>query len=331
MAGKGIPTTYPMKANFPGHVLCSGSFRPNGATGIVSGSVKGNGFTVARTSAGLYTVTFDDNHSFPGKVSVLAGVRAADATPTIVQGGDYSEANRTLQLRVLQAAAGGVTEATGFIPIPIESAREIASNDIIALMDESGTDEIAAGYASGGHLVKDSTPLLIRVNGATDKQKRITWAATIVDEIALAAIPIPPDMKASTDIEVHALFQADGHVNSGKTVDCQAFYNGVGAYASDTEMGGNFTLADNENLQELTVTLAAANVGGATPHPGLLSLSLVPAAHANDAIYLMGMWLEYTRADWATTGQVFSPADMAADVDAEVSFAVVVDNDLVAG
>ena len=36
-----------------------GSFRPNGSSGIVAGSQKGHGWTVARTSLGLYTITFN--------------------------------------------------------------------------------------------------------------------------------------------------------------------------------------------------------------------------------------------------------------------------------
>lgn len=99
----------PVRAIGLNRVLLHGSFRPNGAGGIVAGSTKGKGFSVARDNVGLYTVTFAD--VFPESVSFLFGVRAADATPTIVQGGDFSAANKTLQIRLLQEAAGAFAVA----------------------------------------------------------------------------------------------------------------------------------------------------------------------------------------------------------------------------
>jgi hypothetical protein len=40
-----------------------GSFAPNGSSAIAGTSRKGLGFSVARTSAGLYTITFTDTQS----------------------------------------------------------------------------------------------------------------------------------------------------------------------------------------------------------------------------------------------------------------------------
>lgn len=298
-----------------GRVHIHGAFRPNGAGGIVSGSQKGKGWSVARTSAGLYTVTFDDK--YPAMVDCKAWARVADATPTIVQGGDYVAASKTMQIRVLQGTAGGVTEGTGFINIPISAAMEIEANDIPAMSDTEATATINAH----GDLARNSTPILQRANVGTDQQLRIHWAAADVAEITFPNVIIPPDIKVNTDMVVHAIFGASGHVDPGKTVACHMFYNAAsGAYAADAEVAANFTLADNENYQELTVTLASADIGGATPHPGFLNLSLLPAAHAADAVYLYGLWIEYTLADWATTGQIFSLTDLAADVDNEILF-----------
>lgn len=276
--------------------IVNGSFRPAGTgTPVV---VAGKGYTVARTSAGLYTVTFADK--YPHLVDCQVSVRVADTTPTIVQAGDFSAANKTLQIRTLRAATGGVTEAKGFVPIDISSGREIATNDIQNLA------------AAGGILASDSQPDLLRVNAGTDKALRITWAATEVDEVQLPPVPLPPDLDASQDVTVHLLIAKGTNTDAAAVIDVQAF-EGVG----DTEMGGNTAALDTDALTEYSVTLANADITG---HPGFLNLSLIPGAHANDAIYLYAMWLEYTRADWATSGQVFSLADLASDVDNVVNF-----------
>lgn len=83
-------------------VIMHGSFNPNGTS---APTVKdGKGFTVARSSVGLYVLTFA--RTFNELTSSLCGVRVADATPTIVQMGDYNAANSTLQIRTLQETGG---------------------------------------------------------------------------------------------------------------------------------------------------------------------------------------------------------------------------------
>lgn len=48
--------------------VISGSFAPNGASAVASTSVKGKGFSVARTGAGVFTITLQDAY-----VALLAG------------------------------------------------------------------------------------------------------------------------------------------------------------------------------------------------------------------------------------------------------------------
>jgi hypothetical protein len=305
-------------------VVVEGSFRPNGATGVVSGSSKGHGWSVARASAGLYTVTFDD---FGYQLdSFFCSLREAAKTPTIVQAGDVSSANKTVQIQVLQGAAGNVVELAGHIQIPLGSAIEVESNDVPAMSDTEAT----AGENAGGTLARDSDPIYQRVNGATDKQLRIEWAAADVQEVCFPGIVMPPDIAANSAIAVKALLESSGTTDAGKTIDCQAVYNPFkgGAYAADTEMGGNLVIPDDTNVNEVSLSLAEADLGGAgvTPHPGVLNLSLVPAAHANDAIHLYGLSLEYTRDSWATDAHKFSAADLTADADNVVNFMAVFKN-----
>lgn len=90
-------------------IRVSGRFRPNGATGIVAGSEVGKGWSVARSGEGVYLITF--SQPYANLISYKFGVRVADATPTIVQGGDYSATAGTLQVRVLQESTGTLAVA----------------------------------------------------------------------------------------------------------------------------------------------------------------------------------------------------------------------------
>lgn len=78
----------------------SGSFAPAG-TGAVT-AVKGRGFTVARSGAGVFTITLD--RIYQDLISANACVQLATAADMAAQIGSYSKANRTLVIRTVVAA-----------------------------------------------------------------------------------------------------------------------------------------------------------------------------------------------------------------------------------
>ena len=162
----------------------------------------------------------------------------------------------------------------GFIPLDITSLREIAANDIQALL------------VHGGILASDSAPTLLRINTATDKGLRVRWAATVIDEVQFPTLPMPPDLDENRDVTVHLLARMTGTTDT-PTIDVQVF-DAIG----DTEMGGA-TGALSDTLQELTVTLANADISG---NPlGFLNIALIPGAHGTDALDLFAAWIEYGR------------------------------------
>lgn len=165
------------------------------------------------------------------------------------------------------------TLKTGFIPLALAAAREVATN------------AIQNAAANGGLLASDTTPILQRVNGATDKAIRINWAATNVDEITWE-FPYPPDLDESQPLFVKLRAKMGGATDM--PVIGVGFFEGVG----DTNAGGN-TAALSNAMQTLSVTIAAGNLGAP---PNFASVSLVPAAHGNDALELYAAWIEYTRA-----------------------------------
>jgi hypothetical protein len=175
-----------------------------------------------------------------------------------------------------------------FIPLDICALREIITNEIGVAAD-------AAARGSGGILTSDTTPTLKRVNAATNKALRVTWAASNSDEVQFPPVPWPPDLDPAGNVVVHLLLSR-AHASDEGTITVSAFENTVtgSAYAADTEMGSATAAltGDVEIIIEKTVTLTAGNIVG---HPGFLNLSLTPAAHTNGVLYLWSAWLEFTR------------------------------------
>ena len=160
----------------------------------------------------------------------------------------------------------------GFIPLDIVNAAIIAAN-------------VIQNTTEGGRPDGNTAPTLQRINSATDKALRVTWVAGSAVELQFPAVPLPPDLDDAAPIEVHLICGKDANANT-VTIDVQAFI-GVG----DTECGA-VTPTIGQTRAEYFVAIAAADVPAA---PEVLNISLVPSAHAGDALYLDAAWLEYVR------------------------------------
>jgi hypothetical protein len=165
------------------------------------------------------------------------------------------------------------TMQKGFIPIPLTTLREVSSNAIQNLA------------AHGGILASDSTPTLARVNAATDKQLRVGWAASNVDELT-AQFVYPPDLDDTAAVEVHILAAMAGATDT--PVMAIGYFEGVG----DTNAGGNTAAITGTSIAEYSVSVAHGDVGAT---PKVVSISLTPGTHGTDICYLYGVWIEYTR------------------------------------
>jgi hypothetical protein len=88
----------------PGLKFLVGSFRPNGSSAVVASSAKGRGYSVAYTSTGLFTVTF--NQVGYSLVGFFTSLRTANATATGLQwttAGTYTAASKTITIKVCAA------------------------------------------------------------------------------------------------------------------------------------------------------------------------------------------------------------------------------------
>lgn len=164
---------------------------------------------------------------------------------------------------------------TGYIPLSLFTARIISSNAIQNTTEAGVPDGNTAG------------PSIARVNAATDKQGRLIWAATEVNEIQFEPFAYPPDLDDAAAIEVHFLARSAGAADT--PVLTVSFWEGVG----DTNAGGN-TGALSASLADVSVNIAAGDVGA---YPKSATITVLPGAHGTDAVWIYAAWVEYTRKD----------------------------------
>ena len=91
-----------------GHTIIAGSFAPNGSSALAATSTFGRGFTVARTSAGLFTITLGDKYA--KMVGATYALQLATGDDKFVQFGTYVAASKTLELRVWDVSAAAVAD-----------------------------------------------------------------------------------------------------------------------------------------------------------------------------------------------------------------------------
>lgn len=231
----------------------------NDGTGFLSKKSSGYFFGWARgaVNSGSTTSITVDHQGTPGSGTLATG--AIGATQ--------------LAANAVTAAKLTSTLGTGFIPLPLAQARIIASNDISA-----------KNAADGGLVSLDTDPTFKRVNGATDKNLRLAWAATSVIPVTWA-FDYPPDLDDTATVLVHLFCGMAGATDT--PVLGVAYFEGVG----DTNAGGN-TAALSATVADKTVTIAAADIGA---YPNSASVTITPPAHGTDALYLYGAHIEYTR------------------------------------
>lgn len=255
-----------------------------------NGSTVGDAIYLS-TTAGGWTASAptggDDINQIVGRVAVVSATVGEieldlDSNNTPVSAG--TNELQALAVTTAKLAANAVTAAkvtstmaTGFINVPLESLREILTNDI-------GNAATAAATGSGGILAKDTTPILERINGATDKALRVAWAAGNADAVTFS-IAYPPDLDDTAAITVNILAKMAGATDTPAIT--VAYFEGVG----DTDAGGA-TGALSTTLAKVSRTIAAGDVGA---YPNAATVSLTPGTHGTDALHVHAIWIEYTR------------------------------------
>lgn len=109
-----MPTTQPNAYYFDklcrtrGVIEIIGRFFPNGSSALVAGAAQGIGYTVARTSAGLFTVTLD--FKYLALVSAWCQLQLAAGDDKIAQFGALDLSARTITIRVWDISGAAETD-----------------------------------------------------------------------------------------------------------------------------------------------------------------------------------------------------------------------------
>lgn len=174
-----------------------------------------------------------------------------------------------------QSLYSSLKGAAGFLPLYLHNWRLVASNDVPAIAVASG---------NGGNLGSDTSPALIRANGATDKALRIKWASSTSVEL-FQQVYYPPDLDVTTTYAVSFRIGKSANTDSACTFTVGCF-EGVG----DTNRGSATAV-----LATATVTTYTCTVTPTTAHPMFAVFTLTPGTHTTDDIWLYEAYLIYTK------------------------------------
>lgn len=173
----------------------------------------------------------------------------------------------------------------------IITAQALAAVNLLGATEIDGT--ILAAFADGA----STTP---GIDAQASEAIGIRWNNHANPDPIITSVVIPPDLDASADVVVHVLAAKTGATaGDATTFDVGAFFlTDAALYDADADAGGTTGAmtgdAAAKTLQEVTVTIGAADVAGA---PGVLSLTLQPTdgTLGTDDVIVVGLWLEYTR------------------------------------
>jgi hypothetical protein len=222
------------------------------------------GFTL---SAGTYKV---DNATAFTTIKVLAtGAvtltnKAGTALATMVNGDLKTFTATSASTWKLIGGSG-----YGYIDIPLNSFREVASGDV------------GNTAANGGVLASDTTPIL--QGGGTTNAQRLNWATGNVDAVA-SAVSLPGDLDGSQDLLVQMFVQGDVDGFNGASV--------VSNFDDGANVTDSVTATNGATVHTASATIAASDVADT---PRTMSLTIAPPTHDTDAVYLYGVRVRYTK------------------------------------
>lgn len=232
------------------------------------------GETTHDVFCGIIAGYIDTTHAW---IDIEPAVRQSDAAAHIADGAAAHAASAisiadagtfTSEIEVeaaLQEIYQHLISIQKFIPIPLTS-----------WMLSDGTNTVTFGGPA-------TDPILDMANGDTDSALRWAWVATSVVAI-IVQVPLPPDIDVTKDLVLHLLTKKDADANTVTLASDAYFMDG------DTKVE-DVTATIAQAFGETIITIAATDipVGAQT-----VTIELTPSAHAGDALYMQGSWLEYT-------------------------------------
>ncbi len=205
-----------------------------------------------------------------GSVTITTQASVTMATLTAGQVATFTSRTSTTWNVVTHVTSS--TGQSGYIPLPLTGWREVTTNDITN----------AAG--NGGVLATDSTPTLEYVNGDTDSQIRMLWAAANVDAIA-CQVTLPPDLDRTQDMTI-VIRGAMSDTGDTPAMDVDTFFD-----EGDTKVE-DATAVWGAGVENRGATIAAADIPDTAT---TMSIELTPGAHGTDTMVVYATYLTYTK------------------------------------
>ena len=101
---------FPIRSLNNGMIPVFGSFAPNGSSAVDATSRLGKGWSVARTSAGLFTITFAN--VWAEMVSFTCSLQLATAADQFLIPGVYTAASKTITITVWDISGAAATDVS---------------------------------------------------------------------------------------------------------------------------------------------------------------------------------------------------------------------------
>jgi len=148
-------------------------------------------------------------------------------------------------------------------------------------------------------LTQEDGTVLAKLNSTASGYEQLSDKEVVIDipvnatiEAFQFTVPVPLDLDDGEDITVHVLAGKSAN-NDALTLDCEVFPCAAGDTAN----------ADIQNTEAVTITQAASELvftcgaNGVLAAPGTLTVVLTLGdTNDGDAVYIYGVWVEYTRA-----------------------------------
>jgi hypothetical protein len=218
--------------------------------------------------------------------------------PTTKKFSDTSTATYYLVGHLIAAISGGVIDFYGCAPILVTASVVSLAASVAAQDVDAKTAQATIVVPLGSITMEDGTALTKQATTVTGfaqlANKEIVIAIPVncsSGEALQFTTPIPQDLDDTADITIHALVGKDA-ANDALTLDCEVYPCAVGDLAN-ADIQDTAATAIVATGTELVFTCGA---DGVLEAPGTLSVVLtLGGTNDGDAVYIYGVWVEYTR------------------------------------
>ncbi|HUX58128.1 MAG TPA: hypothetical protein VMV77_14215 [Bacteroidales bacterium] len=269
---------------------------------------------ITEYAAGNGTIVAVKLRTFPGTVeAIAAGIVVQGAVIYGAADGKVDDASAGSAIGIALEAAGADGDIIEIVDFSVLSttAATVSIADALAHTDaatvEAALEEIYIHLHSAqvtipiplGSITMEDGTVLTKQATTVAGIAQIGNAEQVIDipvdcssgENLGFSVPVPQDLDDSANIEVHVLVGKAANLDS-LTLDCEVYPCAAGDVAN-ADIQDTAAQAITEAASELTFVCGADGVLAA---PGALTVVLaVGGTNDGDAVYIYGVWIEYTR------------------------------------